>query len=476
MSTDRLTALDASFVWFECPGAPVHVGAVATFEAGPLLDGRGRLRLGELQDALVTRLGAVPRLRRRLARVPLGIDRPCWVDDPGFDVTRHVGEIRLAPPGDDDSLLRLAADLQSEILPRDRPLWDLRFVTGLSGGRVGLVERVHHALVDGVSGVDLAALLLDLTPDAPRPADPEPWSPRPPGALALMADGLRDRAEQSRRIAGAVAGALRHPSRAVRSATTVTAGVASLARGGLAAPRTSLGNAAAGPRRLAVVRTTLAGTRAAAAEHGATLNDVVLSAVAGGLRWLLAARGVVLPADLVVRVLVPVSLRRPDEHGTLGNRVGSIVAPLPIGIGDPRERLDAVARSMRRLKGGPQSASTGLLLDAADLLPLGAARLVTGAMARQRLVDVVVTNVPGSPVPLYLAGARLLEAFPVVPLAAGLPVGVAVMSYDGQLALTLTGEERACPDLDTFAVGIERSLARLGVGDVGEARRVPAPM
>jgi WS/DGAT/MGAT family acyltransferase len=457
---DRLTALDASFLWFEHPGVPMHVGAVATFESAPLVDGRGRLRLRELQDLLVARLGAVPRLRRRLAPVPFGIDRPCWVDDPGFDVTRHVGEIRLGPRADDAGLLRLAAALLSEVLPRDRPLWDLHFVTGLSGGRVGLVERVHHALVDGVSGVDLAALLLDLSPDAPRPAPPAPWRPpRPPSPIDLVAAGVRERLGGW----GGFAGITRRPGQLARAVATVAGALGTLVGDGLTAPRSSLNAQVAGARRLAVVRADLATARAAGAGSDATVNDVVLAAVAGGLRRLLLGRREVVPADLTFKVLVPVSLRRPDEHGTLGNRVGAICAPLPVGIGDPIARLLAVAATMRRLKARPLAASTGLLLDAANALPAGAGGLLTRALGRQRLVNLVVTNVPGSPVPLYLAGARLLDAYPVVPLAANLSVGVAVMSYDGQLTLTLTADERACPDVDVFAAGIERSLAQLGV-------------
>jgi len=465
MSIDRLTALDASFVWLERPGVPIHVGAVATFEAGPLLDGRGRLRLDDLRSRIGARIGEMPHLRCRLVPVPFGLDRPRWVDDPEFDIARHVGEVRLPAPGDDAALRELAGRLQAEVLPRDRPLWDLRFVTGLAGDRVGLIERVHHSLVDGVSGVDLATLLLDVEPDAPAPPPPAPWAPGPaPEPAELAAAGLVDRLADPGRAMGATLRLARHPSAAARVLRTLVSGIGAMADDGLLAPRTSLNAPPTGGRRLAWVRTRLDDVRAAGAPTGASVNDVVLSAVAGGLRSLLLGRGEGLPTDLVLKVLVPVSVRAPDEHGTLGNRVAALYAPLPVGIGDPQDRLARVSSAMRRLKSCPQSDATGLVLGAADALPVGAARLLARAVDRQRLVNLVVTNVPGPPFPLYAAGARMLEAFPVVPLGANLTLGVAVLSYDGALTVALTADDRTCPDVDTFARGIERSLAQLGVG------------
>jgi diacylglycerol O-acyltransferase / wax synthase len=433
-------------------------------EAGPLLDGRGRLRLAELRARIDARLGVLPRLRRRLAPVPFGLDRPHWVDDPEFDVTRHVGELRAPPPGDDAALRRVAAQVLGETLPRDRPLWDLRFVTGLGGDRVALVERVHHSLVDGVSGVDLATVLLDLEPDAPPPPPPPAWwAPPLPAVTARLVDGLRDRAGDPVRAARRVADAATHPTRAMRALGTVGRGLGALVASGLLAPRTSLNRAPAGAQQLAWVRAPLDEVRTAGAAAEASVNDVVLTGVAGGLWWLLLERGEALPSDLVLKVLVPVSLRRDDEHGTLGNRVGAIYAPLPVGIGEPRARLTAVTDGMRRLKGRGQGEATGLLLDAADVLPAGASRLMSRAVEHQRIVNLVVTNVPGPPVPLYAAGARMLEAYPVVPLGANLAVGIAVLSYAGTLAVALTADSVACPDVDTFAAGIERAFAQLGI-------------
>jgi WS/DGAT/MGAT family acyltransferase len=474
MITDRLSALDASFIWFERPGAPAHIGSVATFEAAPLLRRSGRLRLDEIRRRIEARLDPLPRLRRRLATVPYDLDRPFWVDDPDFAIARHVTERRLPPPGDDATLRRVAGELLSEVLPRDRPLWDLHVLTGLDGGRVGLVQRIHHALVDGVSGVDLAALVLDLEPDVPAPPPPPARTVAPlPDDAALVNAGLRHRAADPLRLARAAAHTARHPAGLAGALRTVARGLGpALADGGLA-PHSSLNGPLLGGRRLAWLRTDVASARAAGHRAGATLNDVVLAAVTGGLRRLLLDRGETLPHDAVLKALVPVSLRSAGDHDATGNLVGAIYAPLPLGIGDPARRLIAVAEAMRRCKSRPEADALGVVLAAADALPPFAARWLTGTFNHQPFVNLVVTNVPGPPCPLYLAGARMLEAYPVVPLAANLTVGVAVLSYDGSLAIALTADDRACPDVDVFAEGIVASLAQLGVPDVGTLASAP---
>jgi WS/DGAT/MGAT family acyltransferase len=459
MTLDQLTALDSSFVWFEGPQAPAVVGAVSTFEAAPLLDGRGRLRLDDIRERTAARLDALPRLRRRLAVVPYDLGRPAWIDDPDFDIANHVRELRLPPPGDEAALRRVAEDLHRELLPRDRPLWDLVLVTGLDGDRVGLVERIHHALVDGVGGVDLATILLDLEPDAPavplRRWSAEPW----PSDAELVAASLRQQVGDSARTVQAAVRGLRHPLHAVRAAGGLGKGLATVADDGLFAPHTSLNGRLQGGRRLAWVRARLDEVKATAHRAGGSVNDVMLAVVGGGLRALFLGRGEPLAADLVLKVLVPVSVRTEGEHGALGNRVGAVYAPLPVGIGDPAARLAAIVASMRRLKSRPEARTTEALLGSADALPAGAAHLISRAILHQPFVNLVVTNVPGPPVPLYAVGARMLEAFPVVPLGANLTVGVAVLSYDGALTISVTADAGACPDVDVFAEGMARSLA-----------------
>lgn len=472
---ERMTALDTSFLWFERPGIPVHLGAAATFEGAPLLDSRGRLRIDEVRARVEAGLDAMPRLRRRLVSVPLGLDRPRWVDDPEFDVADHVEVVDLPGPADDAALRHLAERLHGETLPRDRPLWHVCFVTGLTGGRVGVVERVHHALVDGVGGVDAMAILLDLERDAAPPRHHR-WEPAPPPTpAALAADALWDRGASPFRLLRLVGDAARRPLDTVRTASVLGSGLASLVHDGVMAPASSLNTTIGAGRRFAWV--TARFDEAAAAGHavGGTVNDVVLAAVAGGLRMLLLARGEPVPHDLTLKVMVPVSVRRSGERGALGNRVGSVFAPLPVGIGNPGRRLAEVAATTRSLKAGHEAAATEMLLRAADALPPAAGRTIVRAIDRQRMINLVVTNVPGPPVPLYALGARLLEAYPVVPLGANLSVGVAILSYDGALNLGFTADAARCPDVETFAAGTELALGQLGVSSRLVAAEDAAP-
>lgn len=470
MSFDRLTALEAGYLCFEGPGRPVHIGAVAVFEGGPLVDGEGRLRLDAIRRHVASRLEALPRLRQRLSHPLLGIDRPHWVDDPGFDVAHHVTEARAPEPGDDAALRSVAERLHTAPMDLRSAPWDLHVVTGLAGGRIGLIERVHHALVDGVGGVDLASVLLDLDPDgtvsvadvmveAPAVAPPprSGVSAIVPAAWSVLTAPWRVPAA----LAAPVASAVRHPGDAVRRVATVAGAVGAMVGEGAFASHSPL-NAVPGPnRRLAWVRAPLDGVRSAGRDAGATVNDVVLAAVAGGLRELLVSRGEPVPSDLTLTAMVPVS-ERPDGDHDLGNHVAAMLVPLPVGVEEPAERLAQVTATTRRLKARQESAGTHALLRAADLLPMPLVRTVARAVEHQRFVNLVVTNVPGPPLPLYLLGARMLEAFPVVPLTANLSLGAAILSYDEVLRICLTADTDACHDVDVMMAGIDRDLATLG--------------
>lgn len=457
-TTERLTALETSYLWFERPGCPVHVGAVATFDGGPLLNRRGHLRLGAMKKLVADRVSEMPRLRQRITPGAL-LDRPHWENDPDFDVANHVREIRLSAPGDEAAFRRVAEQVQGELFDHDHPEWHLCFVTGLDDGRVGLIERAHHALVDGVGGVDLAAVFLDLDP-AGRPPQPRPLAPPPEGSLLAEAlDAGRNGAAWAVRAARATA---QHPTETVRSVVGLARGFATIAENGLLAPDASL-NAVAGPRRqLAWVRSRLDKVKSAGHAAGGTVNDVVLAAVTSGLRDLLVARGEPLPYGLAVKALVPVNQRGVEDIPTLGNRVSGVLAPLPVGIGDPAARLDTIVATMRRLKASGEADAVDAFLHAADLLPPPVAHAMVRGADHQRLINLVVTNVPGPPLPLFLLGAEMLEAFPVVPLAANLAVGVAVLSYNGALNLGLTADADAFADVGTFARGIEAGLAEIG--------------
>jgi WS/DGAT/MGAT family acyltransferase len=453
----RLSAIETVYLALEERGSPIHVGSVAIFEGGSLLDGHGALRLADLRARIASRLHQLPRLRQRAQRVPLDIGRPVWVDDPAFDIANHVEVFALPRPGDDDALARLTSDLLNRPFRTDRPMWSLGFVSGLAGGRIALVERVQHAMVDGLSGVEMATVLLDVDRDT-TPASPVSWAAAPgPSPVRLVTDALTDQLERAGRLLGGCVDALIHPA---------TGRTAELRRavGGVAshAPRSSL-NRPTGPRRaLTFVRQQLDAVKQAGRTEGATVNDVLLSAVAGGLRSLLLARGEALPHDGTLTVMVPMSLRGDATRRALGNQVGALMVPLPYGIGDPRARLRAVATTTAAMKQHREVATSEWELAAADLVPGPlVAPLGRGLLAHQPLVNLVVTNVPGPSFPLYAMGAEMLEAFPVVPLAGNLTLGVAALSYNGALNLGVTADADACPDVDAFVTGIECSFAQL---------------
>lgn len=458
---DPLTALDAAFLHIERDGVPVHIGSIGLFEAGPLLDGEGRLRLDEIRAQVVSRLDVLPHLRCRIAEPALGLGRPAWVDDPTFDVVHHVDAVDL-PGGTMDDLRHLAEELFTDPLPSGRPLWHLRFVTGLTEARIGLVERVHHALVDGVSGVDVALVLLDLTPEVTDPEETS-WEPAPaPSPSGMAARALASQLAGPVRVAASAAGTLlQHPTRLARGAVDLLQGIGTLVADGITAPRSAL-NQPIGPRRsFTWCAARLEDVKAAGKRHGATTNDVVLAATAHGLRALLLERGEVIEPDDVLKVLVPVSVRSAEHRGALGNEVGALVLRLPIGVGDPVERLHAVARATSRLKAHGEAAASQLLLSGADLLPAPLLGPLAHLTDEQRLVNLIVTNVPGPGVPLYCRGARLLETYPVVPLGPNFGLSVAILSYDGTLSIGVTTDPDLVPDVEVLAEGIEAGLATL---------------
>jgi diacylglycerol O-acyltransferase / wax synthase len=451
--SQRLSVQDAGFLSLEHAGLPQHVAILAVAEGGPLHGPDGRLRLDAVRQELAGRLQLVPRLRQRVLWPRVGQGLPLWVDDPAFDLANHVHVVQLAAPGGERELLGLCDELCLRLLDRARPLWELWLVAGLANGRVGLVLKLHHSLADGLAAVQIAGLLLDGTANAPNPAPP-PWQPRPaPSGSALLADNL------ARRRAGLAAALmrLRHPSRLAAQAR-VLAGAARMVAGGRRHQRRSvLRRPVGGRRRLAVVRAQLTVVKDVAHGHGATVNDLLLAAVSRGLRALLLARGTPVDAGLTLYASVPVALRAQADTAGLGNQVGLMVVPLPVGEPDPVQRLRQITQATTERKHRPERL--------ASLRPVGSLiilRALNRYSRHQHIVDLFVTNVPGPQRPLYLLGARLLEAFPVVQVAGNVPLSVAVLSYAGQLNIGIQSDPDGLPDLDVFADGLSRSLEELG--------------
>jgi diacylglycerol O-acyltransferase / wax synthase len=450
-NAERLSGLDASFLALERQGAHMHVGSVLLFAGAPP-------GYEELLAHVEGRLHLVPRYRRRLAFPPLGAGRPVWVDDPHFNARYHVRHSALPGPGTAQQLRRLAGRLFSQRLDRAKPLWELWLVEGVDDG-FALITKNHHALVDGIAGVDIATVLFDLDPEPP-PADPPPrWSPRPaPSRAALFADAVVERVEGPLELAREV---IAHPDRAGADAGSAVAGLAALLAAGVAGAPPSPLNVRIGPhRRFAWADTDLATLKAIKNAYGGTVNDVVLTVVAGALRAHLF-RHCRDPEGMELKAMVPISVRADAERGALGNRVAAMYAPLPVGVANPVERLHFVHAAMAGLKESGQAvgaqAITALAGVAAPTVLGQAARL----QARQRFFNLTITNVPGPQFPLYVLGRKLDAFYPQVPLVLNTALGVAVMSYDGRVFFGLLGDYDAMADLDAFARDLRQAIAEL---------------
>ncbi len=469
---DRLTALDASFLHLERDASHMHVGSCLVFAGTPP-------HYDELVDHIARRLPLVPRYRQRLAEVPFQQGRPVWVDDPHFNVTYHVRHSGLPRPGTDAELKRLAGRLFSQALDRDKPLWEITLAVGLSGERFALVSKTHHALVDGVSGVDIATVLFDTSPEPAPAPEPEPWIPRPmPSPAQLLADALLERATAPGEMARGVRALARGPRQALERAREAVAAVGSLASAGGGAPPTPL-NVPIGPhRRFTWVDAELRRFKDIKDSLHGTVNDVVLTAVTLALGRFLRARGVD-TSRLELRAMVPVSVRADAERGALGNRVATMWAPLPVGIEDPVECFGVVHDAMAELKSSGQAVGAQVLTELADFAPPTIMSQAARLTARQRFFNLVVTNVPGPQIPLYLLGRELQAIYPQVPLAPRQSLGIAIMSYNGRLHFGLLGDFDAMPDLERLGEDLgaaidELSLAAGVAGAPADASARPA--
>jgi len=474
----RLSALDAGFLAMESPITPMHIGSVAVFEGQPLRDEGGRIRMAELRALVEERLDRAPRFRQVARSTWPGLGRPVWVDDPNFDVAHHVKTTTVRAPGQLAQLLELGSELHAELLDRSRPLWEMWVVDGLADGRVGWIEKVHHSMVDGVAGVDFAAALMDLAPTAgPSPgpgrtgggqtdssahpaAGQRKWTAQAaPGLPELAVASLRQAVEAQANVLGQIRRIATQPRQSFQRAAALIKGTRSLVQGGLVAPRLSVNCRLTGSRRsMDSVTVSLADIKAVGKAFGVTVNDVVLAATASGLGNLLRQRD---EAVVHARALVPVSTRAADAHGEMGNSVAAMLIPLPVGETDPLRCLEAVSREVRKRKAAGQAGATGRLIEWADRLPAAVSAGLAGTVHHQPFVNLVVTNVPGSPVPLYMLGARLQEAVPVVPLARNLDLSVGILSYAGALCFGFLADAELVPDLHVLAEGVEKSLAEL---------------
>ena len=452
---ERLSRLDASFLYLEEPGTPMHVGGLLVLDTPP----GGVDALAALVEA---RLPLVPRYRQRVVEVPGQLANPVWVDDPEFNIDYHVRRSGLPRPGTEAQLLDLVSRLTSRPLDRKRPLWEVYLVEGLADGRVAVITKTHPALVDGLSAIDIGQVLLDVAPDAPA-LEPAPWKPRrPPGGAELVLQAL----DEYRR----------RPSSAVETARAAITDVRSTAArlGGLAggllrtarqavlpAPNSPLNAPIGRQRRVALAQAELDDIKAIRKAYGGTVNDVLLNVVTGALREWLLSRGEPVVAGTSVRALVPISMR--DDDAGVGNRVSSYLVDLPVGEPNPRVRLTRLSYAMRGTAQQGRTVGADSLIALTGFAPptLHALGARAARSLSRRLFNLVVTNVPGPQVPLYAAGSRMLEVFPVVPLASGQGLAVGMTSYHGRVFFGLNADRDSVGDVDVLADLIEQEVAEL---------------
>ncbi len=444
---ERLTAEDMVMLWPD-EVWPQEIGCLAVLDGVSLFDPDGRFRIEDARAAVAGRLHRVPRFRQLLCRPDLGLGPPLWVDAMAFDLRDHVQVLAVPAPGDEAQLLLATEQLRSRRLDRSRPLWELWFLPGLPDDRIGLLIKIHHAMADGIAGMATIGALLDEAPNW-RAEPQRPWIPRPrPTARDLFADNLRRHVEEL----GRMFSKLVRPVTTLRHVRSAWPGLAELIfdrRGAV----TSLDRVVGLDRNLALVHSTLDLVNKIAQTYGATVNDVLLAITAGGLQGVLRSRNEPVE-DVVLPVYVPVALRQGKSDQGRGNLIGQMVVPLPVGASEPGRRLRQIAAETAKRKARSRP-SLGTLLWS------GTARWALLKVLNRQPVNVSTADLTGPRVPLYLAGARILEVFPVLPLLAKVSLAVGALSYAGQFNIMVVADRVICPDLDVFAASAQSELQAL---------------
>jgi WS/DGAT/MGAT family acyltransferase len=455
---ERLSALDNSFLVLERTNTPMHVGSTAIFDAAPLLGRGGGVDFERFARHVASRLHLIPRYRQKLAYIPLQ-GRAVWVDDRSFNLHYHLRHTSLPKPGDEYQLKRLCARIMSQALDPGKPLWETWIVEGLEGGRMAMINKVHHCMIDGISGVDLLSVLMSPTAERPEDDNPVSWTPRPvPSPAVLLRDELVDRL---RTPVTMLARLLRDPGSIFTGiwdgVSAISGSIGSGARLASATPF----NQPIGPHRqfdwLSMDMSALQEVRHG---MGGSFNDVVLAIVAGAVRRFLLGRKLSV-SDLTFRVFVPVSTRTPEQRGALGNRVAGWIVDLPIDESDARRRLERVSETTAHLKESQAARGTEILTEVLEWTGATLLGLAMRLASQASPFNLVVTNVPGPPTPLYLLGARMLEAYPLVPLFMGQALGIALFSNAGKLFWGFNADWDALPDLRDLIDAVDASFAEL---------------
>jgi len=470
---EKLSNLDASFLALETRTTHMHVGAVAIFASGPAITEDG-VDIGTIRRLIRSRLDLIPRYRQRLAKIPLE-GSPVWVDDEHFHLDYHVRHIALPHPGSTEQLKDLAGRLMSQQLDRSKPLWELYVVEGLEDEGFALIAKIHHCMIDGMSGVDLMAVLLDFTAEF-EINEPKPWLARPaPNGTELVVR------EISRSVSGVLAGILKAPSEIGNWTSSWTdrarAAAASLSSGWLTqSAKTSLNGPISGSRAFDWLQIPLGDVKRIKNEHNATVNDVMLAIVAGAVRSYLVEAGGVSEeelGELEFRIMAPVSVRTQDDTGALGNKVAMWLMELPLGEPDPGKRMQIVTRATRSLKETDQALGASTLVEVSTGAPATLVSLAARLAGRARPFNMTVTNVPGPQFPLYMAGSEMLATYPLVPLWQSHGAGIAMFSVSGMIDIGINMDRDLIEDTTRLSACLEASFEELKAAKRKKTKKRP---
>ena len=455
----RLGPQDASFIYLETPAVHQHVGGLAILD--PSTRPGGGLRLEHVIEVVSSRLHLVPRFRQKVVLPPLPVARPVWVDDPNFDLDFHMRRAALPKPGGRLELIDHVQRVISRPLDRTKPLWELYLIEEMQDGLTAILTKVHHAMIDGIAAIDLASAVYDFTPE-PRILAPVVWEPEPePSAVDLLQDALADQLTHPIRSVLELAGrTLMTPSRVAREFAELAGGLLDVMSGGMFAPPSPFNRRVGPNRRFAMVEAPVQTFRDIKRSLGGTVNDAVLSAVAGGLHRLFRRRKEATKGR-TLRAMVPVSVRSKDERGAMGNRVSSIVVDLPIGQMSAKKRLSLISEKTRYLKDSNYALGAEFLMNIGTWAPPTIHAMAARLAARSRLINLVVSNVPGPQVPMYIAGAKLLAQYPIMPIAESMGLSIAVTSLAGTMAFGITADWDTMPDIEFLAEAMGDSMDEL---------------
>jgi diacylglycerol O-acyltransferase / wax synthase len=454
----RLSAQDAQYLYLERPKVHFHVGGLCVLD--PSTRPGGRLRLEDVAAVITSRLHLVPRFRQKVVFIPGGVARPVWVDDADLDVDFHLRRAALPRPGGRRELADYVQRILSRPLDRSKPLWETYLIEGLEDGMAAILTKVHHCMIDGISAIDIATVMFDFAPE-PQILTPPPWIPEPaPTRGDLLRDAVREQVtDPLSALVGAARSVVSAPTKAVRGLGAVVAGSRDLL--GLGKPPPGPFDIEVGPnRRFAMAEAPVQQFKDVKNALGGTVNDVILATVAGALYRLLRARREP-TRNRTLRAMVPVSVRAADEQMALGNRVSMIFVDLPVGAMPAARRLRRVAEVTRGLKESMMAMSAESIINLGTYAPPTLHAMAARLVSKARWFNVVVSNVPGPQLPMYIAGARLLASYPMMPLAENVGLSIAVTSLAGTMGFGLTGDWDGVPDIDFLAASLLEALQDL---------------